>query len=123
MPRQLHQRPRKSTKSPRGRRSTRRASTIFGDPDARPGAGMRERTIALARLGRANACWRSAAGPERLPCGPKPAGPTGAVAGIDPSAEMIAEARQKAAQANLDIDYRVATLRRCRSPMRPSTWS
>jgi demethylmenaquinone methyltransferase/2-methoxy-6-polyprenyl-1,4-benzoquinol methylase/phosphoethanolamine N-methyltransferase len=37
-------------------------------------------------------------------------GPTGDVYGIDPSAEMIAVARQKSARAGLGIDYRVATI-------------
>jgi ubiquinone/menaquinone biosynthesis C-methylase UbiE len=37
-------------------------------------------------------------------------GPTGRVWGIDPSAEMIAVARQKSARAGLGIDYRVATI-------------
>jgi demethylmenaquinone methyltransferase/2-methoxy-6-polyprenyl-1,4-benzoquinol methylase/phosphoethanolamine N-methyltransferase len=37
-------------------------------------------------------------------------GPTGRVYGIDPSAEMIAVARQKSARKNLGIDYRVATI-------------
>ncbi len=38
------------------------------------------------------------------------AGPTGLVCGIDPSAEMIAVARQKAARGGLGIDYRVAAV-------------
>jgi ubiquinone/menaquinone biosynthesis C-methylase UbiE len=37
-------------------------------------------------------------------------GPAGRVCGIDPSAEMIAVARQKSARAGLGIDYRVATI-------------
>jgi ubiquinone/menaquinone biosynthesis C-methylase UbiE len=37
-------------------------------------------------------------------------GPTGQVCGIDPSAEMIAVAREKAARAGLTIDYRVAAI-------------
>ena len=37
-------------------------------------------------------------------------GPTGRVCGIDPSAEMIAVARQKSARAGLGIDYRVAAI-------------
>ncbi len=37
-------------------------------------------------------------------------GPTGRVYGIDPSAEMIAVARRKAARAHLDVDYRVAAI-------------
>jgi demethylmenaquinone methyltransferase/2-methoxy-6-polyprenyl-1,4-benzoquinol methylase/phosphoethanolamine N-methyltransferase len=37
-------------------------------------------------------------------------GPSGRVYGIDPSAEMIAVARQKSARKNLGIDYRVATI-------------
>jgi ubiquinone/menaquinone biosynthesis C-methylase UbiE len=38
------------------------------------------------------------------------AGATGAVAGIDPAPEMIAMARQKATQAGVDVDYRVAAV-------------
>jgi len=38
------------------------------------------------------------------------AGPTATVCGIDPAAEMIAVARQKAARAGLGIDYRVAAI-------------
>jgi ubiquinone/menaquinone biosynthesis C-methylase UbiE len=37
-------------------------------------------------------------------------GPNGHVCGIDPSAEMIEIARRKAIRANIDIDYRVATI-------------
>ena len=37
-------------------------------------------------------------------------GATGAVAGIDPAPEMIDVARQKAARAGLEIDYRVAAV-------------
>jgi ubiquinone/menaquinone biosynthesis C-methylase UbiE len=37
-------------------------------------------------------------------------GPTGRVCGIDPSAEMIAVARRKAARAGVGIDYRVAAI-------------
>jgi len=37
-------------------------------------------------------------------------GPTGRIFGIDPSSEMIAVARRKAAKAHLDIDYRVAAI-------------
>jgi ubiquinone/menaquinone biosynthesis C-methylase UbiE len=37
-------------------------------------------------------------------------GPTGSVCGIDPSPEMIALARQKAARRGLSIDYRVAAI-------------
>jgi demethylmenaquinone methyltransferase/2-methoxy-6-polyprenyl-1,4-benzoquinol methylase/phosphoethanolamine N-methyltransferase len=37
-------------------------------------------------------------------------GPSGLVCGIDPSAEMIAVARQKAARAGLGIDYRIAAI-------------
>jgi len=38
------------------------------------------------------------------------AGSTGLVCGIDPAAEMIAVARQKAARGGLGIDYRVAAI-------------
>ena len=38
------------------------------------------------------------------------AGAAGAVAGIDPAPEMIAMAREKAAQAGVDVDYRVAAV-------------
>jgi ubiquinone/menaquinone biosynthesis C-methylase UbiE len=73
------------------------------------GPVMRERTIALARLVLGERVLEVGCGTGEIALRAKArTGPTGSVAGIDPSPEMIAVARQKAARANLDIDYRVA---------------
>jgi ubiquinone/menaquinone biosynthesis C-methylase UbiE len=75
------------------------------------GPAMRKRTIALARLVPGERVLEVGCGTGEIAMRAKArTGPTGSVAGIDPSAEMIAVARQKAAQANLDIDYRVASV-------------
>jgi demethylmenaquinone methyltransferase/2-methoxy-6-polyprenyl-1,4-benzoquinol methylase/phosphoethanolamine N-methyltransferase len=73
------------------------------------GPAMRERTIALARLVPGERVLEVGCGTGEIALRAKArTGPTGSVAGIDPSPEMIAVSRQKAARANLDIDYRVA---------------
>jgi demethylmenaquinone methyltransferase/2-methoxy-6-polyprenyl-1,4-benzoquinol methylase/phosphoethanolamine N-methyltransferase len=73
------------------------------------GRAMRERTIALAHLVPGERVLEVGCGTGEIALRAKARiGPTGSVAGIDPSPEMIAVARQKAARANLDIDYRVA---------------
>ncbi len=70
---------------------------------------MREQTIALARIAPGEQVLEVGCGTGEIARRAKArSGRTGSVAGIDPSAEMIAVARQKAARANLDIDYRVA---------------
>jgi demethylmenaquinone methyltransferase/2-methoxy-6-polyprenyl-1,4-benzoquinol methylase/phosphoethanolamine N-methyltransferase len=73
------------------------------------GQAMREGTIALAHLVPGERVLEVGCGTGEIALRAKArTGPTGSVAGIDPSPEMIALARQKAARANLDIDYRVA---------------
>jgi len=73
------------------------------------GRAMRDRTITLAHLEPGELVLEVGCGTGEIAMRAKArTGPTGSVAGIDPSPEMIAVARQKAAQANLDIDYRVA---------------
>jgi demethylmenaquinone methyltransferase/2-methoxy-6-polyprenyl-1,4-benzoquinol methylase/phosphoethanolamine N-methyltransferase len=70
---------------------------------------MRKQTIALAHLVPGERVVEVGCGTGEIAVRAKArTGPTGSVAGIDPSPEMIAVARQKAARANLDIDYRVA---------------
>lgn len=73
------------------------------------GRAMRKRTIALARLVPGERVLEVGCGTGEIAVRAKArTGPTGSVAGIDPSPEIITVARQKAARANLDIDYRVA---------------
>jgi ubiquinone/menaquinone biosynthesis C-methylase UbiE len=75
------------------------------------GRAMRERTIALARIVPGERVLEVGSGTGEIAMRAKArAGPHGSVAGIDPSLEMIVVARQKAARANLDIDYRVASV-------------
>jgi ubiquinone/menaquinone biosynthesis C-methylase UbiE len=70
---------------------------------------LRERTVALARIAPGEAVLDVGCGTGEITMRAKAcSGPTGFVAGIDPAPEMIAVARQKAAQAGLDIDYHVA---------------
>jgi ubiquinone/menaquinone biosynthesis C-methylase UbiE len=72
---------------------------------------LRERTIALARIAPGEDVLDVGCGTGEITMRAKTrTGPTGSVAGIDPSPEMIAVASQKAAQAGLDIDYRVAAV-------------
>ena len=70
---------------------------------------MRERTIALAGIAPGEQVLEVGCGTGEIAMRAKArTGPTGSVAGIDTSAEMITVAREKAARGNLDIDYRVA---------------
>jgi len=73
------------------------------------GPAMRGRTIALAHLVPGERVLEVGCGTGEIALRAKArTGPRGFVAGIDPSPEMIAVARRKAARTNLDIDYRVA---------------
>ncbi len=73
------------------------------------GPAMRKRTIVLAHLVPGERVLEIGCGTGEIALRAKArTGPTGSVAGIDPSPETIAVARQKAARANLNIDYRVA---------------
>ena len=75
------------------------------------GRALRERTIALAHLVPGESVLEVGCGTGEIALRAKArSGPSGSVAGIDPSPEMIAVARQKAARAKLDVDYRVATV-------------
>jgi ubiquinone/menaquinone biosynthesis C-methylase UbiE len=75
------------------------------------GPAMRERTIALANLVPGERVLEVGFGTGEVAMRAKArCGPRGFVAGIDPSPEMIAVARQKAARANLDVDFRVAAV-------------
>jgi demethylmenaquinone methyltransferase/2-methoxy-6-polyprenyl-1,4-benzoquinol methylase/phosphoethanolamine N-methyltransferase len=70
---------------------------------------LRDRTIELARITPGEDVLDVGCGTGEIAMRAKVrTGPTGSVAGIDPAAEMIAMARQKAARAGLEIDYRVA---------------
>lgn len=113
MPRQVHQSPKEEHKITTGKTIHRArlydllgAILMLGR-----GPAMRERTIALAHLGPGESVLEVGCGTGEIAMRAKVrSGPRGVVAGIDPSPEMIAVARQKAAQANLDIDYRVASV-------------
>lgn len=75
------------------------------------GPAMRERTIALAHLVPGESVLEVGCGTGEIALRAKArSGPRGFVAGIDPSPEMIAVARQKAARANLEVDFRIATV-------------
>ena len=75
------------------------------------GRALREQTIALAHLVPGKSVLEVGCGTGEIALRAKArSGPSGSVAGIDPSPEMIAVARQKAARAKLDVDYRVATV-------------
>ena len=75
------------------------------------GRALRERTIALAHIVLGERVLEVGCGTGEIALRAKTrTGPRGSVAGIDPSPEMIAVARQKAARANLDVDYRVASV-------------
>ena len=70
---------------------------------------LRDRTIEMAGIAPSEDVLEVGCGTGEVAMRAKVrAGATGAVAGIDPAPEMIAMAREKAAQAGLDIDYRVA---------------
>jgi ubiquinone/menaquinone biosynthesis C-methylase UbiE len=111
MPRQVHQSPKEEHEITTGKTLHRArlydllgAILMLGR-----GPAMRERTIALAHLVPGESVLEVGCGTGEMAMRAKArSGPRGFVAGIDPSPEMIAEARQKAARANLDIDYRVA---------------
>ena len=75
------------------------------------GRALRDQTIALAHLAPGESVLEVGCGTGEVALRAKArVGPSGSVAGIDPSPEMIAEARRKAARSKLDIDYRVATV-------------
>jgi ubiquinone/menaquinone biosynthesis C-methylase UbiE len=113
MPRHLHQLPKDERETTTGKTIHRArlydllgAILMLGR-----GGAMRERTIALARIVPGERVLEVGCGTGEIALRAKArAGPHGSVAGIDPSPEMIAVARQKAARANLDIDYRVASV-------------
>jgi ubiquinone/menaquinone biosynthesis C-methylase UbiE len=113
MPRQLHQPPKEERQITTGKTIHRArlydllgAILVLGR-----GPAMRERTIALAHLVPGESVLEVGCGTGEIAMRAKArSGPRGSVAGIDPSPEMIAVARQKAARANLDIDYRVASV-------------
>lgn len=73
------------------------------------GDALRQRTVDLARIVPGDCVLDIGCGTGTVTMLAKVrAGRGGMVAGIDPSPEMIVVARQKAARAGLDIDYRVA---------------
>lgn len=75
------------------------------------GRARLERTIDLARIASGEHVLDVGCGTGEVTMRAKArTGSSGSVAGIDPSPEMIAVARQKAAQAELDVDYRVAAV-------------
>jgi demethylmenaquinone methyltransferase/2-methoxy-6-polyprenyl-1,4-benzoquinol methylase/phosphoethanolamine N-methyltransferase len=72
---------------------------------------LRDRTIELARIAHGDDVLDVGCGTgENAMRAKVRTRPSGSVAGIDPAPEMIAVARQKAAQAGLEIDYRVAAV-------------
>ena len=72
---------------------------------------LRDRTIELARISPGEHVLDVGCGTGEVAMRAKArSGPTGSVTGIDPAPEMIAVARQKAARAGLDVDYRVAAV-------------
>ncbi|MCC2626897.1 MAG: Methyltransferase type 11 [Thermomicrobiales bacterium] len=72
---------------------------------------LRDRTIELADIVPGEDVLEVGCGTGEIAMRAKArTGPAGAVAGIDPASEMIAMARQKASQAGVDIDYRVAAV-------------
>ena len=72
---------------------------------------LRDRTIALAEIVPGEHVLDVGCGTGELTMRAKArTGPTGSVTGIDAVPEMIALARQKAARAGVDIDYRVAAV-------------
>ncbi|MGH2614784.1 MAG: class I SAM-dependent methyltransferase [Thermomicrobiales bacterium] len=75
------------------------------------GRALRDRTIELARIAPGERVLDVGCGTGEITMRAKTrTGPAGSVAGIDPSPEMIAEARRKASQGGLAIDYRVAAV-------------
>jgi ubiquinone/menaquinone biosynthesis C-methylase UbiE len=74
-------------------------------------ARLRERTADLAGIKTGETVLEVGCGTGQLSQrARRRVGPNGRVHGIDPSGEMIQVARQKAARAGLDIDYRVASI-------------
>jgi demethylmenaquinone methyltransferase/2-methoxy-6-polyprenyl-1,4-benzoquinol methylase/phosphoethanolamine N-methyltransferase len=72
---------------------------------------MRERTVELAAIAPGDSVLEVGCGTGALTQRARArVGPDGRVCGIDPSAEMIAVARGKAARAGVDIDFRVASI-------------
>lgn len=70
---------------------------------------MRQRTVDLAELRPGDTVLEVGCGTGAVARTARArVGPGGRVLGIDPSAEMIAVARRKAARKHLDIDFRVA---------------
>jgi ubiquinone/menaquinone biosynthesis C-methylase UbiE len=113
MPRQLHPSPKEEDEFTTGKTLHRaRLYDLLGAIlTLGRGAAMRRQTIELAHLAPGERVLEVGCGTGEIAMRAKArTGATGSVAGIDPSAEMIAVARQKAARANLDIDYRVASV-------------
>lgn len=72
---------------------------------------LRERTLALARIAPGEAVLDVGCGTGDLTRrAARAAGASGKVIGIDPSAEMIEVARRKAAEAALELDYRLGAV-------------
>src|SRR5215207_8601090 len=72
---------------------------------------MRERTAELAAIAPGDSVLDVGCGTGALTrLARARVGPGGRVCGIDPSAEMMAVARRKAARTGLDIEYRVASI-------------
>ena len=72
---------------------------------------LRQRTVDLAAITPGESVLEVGCGTGELSQRARArVGPGGRVSGIDPSAEMIAVARRKAARAGIDIDYRVASI-------------
>ena len=72
---------------------------------------LRERTIELADIAPGEDVLEVGCGTGEVTMRAKVrAGAAGVVAGIDPAPEMIAMAREKADQAGVDVDYRVAAV-------------
>jgi ubiquinone/menaquinone biosynthesis C-methylase UbiE len=72
---------------------------------------LRERTIEMAGIAPGEDVLEVGCGTGEIAMRAKArTGLTGSVAGIDPAPEMIAVARDKAAQAGVDVDYRVAAV-------------
>ena len=75
------------------------------------GSALRDRTIKLASVTPGEAVLDVGCGTGEIAMRAKArSGPSGVVAGIDPSPEMVAVARQKSARAGLEIDYRQAVV-------------
>ena len=113
MPRQLHQAPREEQAITTGKtiHQARLYDLLGAILMLGRGPAMRERTIALAHLAPGESVLEVGCGTGEIALRAKARlGPRGSVTGIDPSPEMIAVARLKAARANLDVDYRVASV-------------